>query len=214
MMRSLTLTALAVVLVIVHGLVHGWWTDRWSTSTELQARVARLEFVPETLGEWESKPHQLDAKRLEIGEIKGYLLRRYVHRQRKTAVWLLIVCGHPRSITVHTPDVCYRGAGYELVGPEQKRTIDAKDVTGEFWFGSFRRAEEATANLHIWWSWNEGNGWRAPAYPRFTFGGVKALYKLYVIREGVGAKGPEEEFLQTLLPPLERALFHDESDAK
>ena len=214
MQRSLFLTALAVAHVLLHGLVHGWWTDRWSVSGEPQASADRLANVPLTVGEWDGDAMELDAKHQAIGEIRGYVLRRYVHRRHKTAVSLLIVCGRPGPISVHTPDVCYRGAGFEAVAPAQRQCLACGSgaAPAEFWVGAFRRREEEAAQLHIFWAWNDRKGGQAPDHPRFAFGGAPALYKLYVVRETSPAEGPPDadpgaEFLRALLPMLDETLF-------
>ena len=210
MRRALVLNLLAVALLILHGIVHGWWSGRWSDGRELDAAADRLANVPLTLGEWNGEPMQLNAKRQAMGEIRGSLLRRYVHRQHRTVLSLLIVCGEAGPIAVHTPDVCYRGAGFDLAGPVRPLTVGS-GPEAEFQASLFRKRGEEAAALQIFWSWNDGQGWRTPAHPRFAFGGAPALYKLYVVREMASApgSGPDRgvEFLRVLLPELEKVLF-------
>src|SRR5262245_54451671 len=113
-MRRCLLTVLAVTLVAANGLIHGLWSDRWSEAEELRDAAERLGRVPLTVGAWQGEDMEMDPKHRAVGEIRGYVLRRYIRRQDKTAVSLLVVCGRPGPIAVHTPDVCYRGAGFNL----------------------------------------------------------------------------------------------------
>lgn len=43
----------------------------------------------------------------------------YVHRTNGRAAAAMLMCGRPGPIAVHTPDVCYPGAGYRQVGPRK-----------------------------------------------------------------------------------------------
>jgi exosortase len=210
--RAATLLALAVV--VLQGLVHSWWIDRWAVSDEPGVSAARLADVPRTVGEWDGEDLTLDPHHQAIGEIRGYLFRRYVHRSRKTVLSVLLVRGRPGPISVHTPDVCYRGAGFEAVAPPERRTVAAPPAApADFWTASFRKRDAVTpTRLCIFWAWNDKKGWQAVDYPRLVFARAPALYKLYVVREtpaadDAAAAQPVVDFLQVLLPALDEALF-------
>src|SRR5947209_2410247 len=107
-----------VVIVTLSGVVHGVWTNRWGTAKAVQEAAEKLEKnVPMTIGEWDGQAKEMTEREIAIGEIDGYVSRSYVNRRTGSMVSLLIVCGRPGPISVHTPDVCYGGAGYEQVGP-------------------------------------------------------------------------------------------------
>ena len=103
MRRSCFLTACAVTLITVHGLVHGWWSGRWSEADDPQVAARRLAALPMNLGEWTGEAMSLDAKHQALGEIRGYVLRRYVHRRNKAVVSMLLVWGRGGPIAAHTP---------------------------------------------------------------------------------------------------------------
>jgi hypothetical protein len=166
------------------------------------------------LGDWDGEALALDPHHQAIGEIRGYLLRRYVHRSRKTVLSVLLVCGKPGPISVHTPDVCYPGAGFAQVAPPERRTVESSaSPPAEFWTATFRQRDAVRpTRLCIFWSWNDKAGWQAVDYPRLTFARAPALYKLYVIQETTGADPAEDtqpinDFLPVLLPALDKALF-------
>jgi hypothetical protein len=212
MTRSL-LPAVALLLLVVSGVVHGLWTDRWRTSDEPAAWAARLDNVPRSIGEWDGQDLPVESKHLQVAEATGCLARAYVHRRTGEVVSVVVVCGRPGPVSVHTPDVCYRDNGHGLVETPEKFLAAVPGRQAEFWTARFRKGDTALPTyLRVFWSWNGGGGWKAPANPRLEFARRPALYKLYVIRqlaqlEEAPGKDPCTEFLPLLLPELRRALF-------
>jgi hypothetical protein len=214
MPRALPL-AIALALIIAAGLVHGQWTQRWTTSHAVETAVARLGRVPMNFGDWRGRSLEMDREQLAMAEIDGYVARRYVDRHGAAAVTILLVCGRPGPISVHTPDICYAGAGYEPTGPPAKQSLPngPSGTRAEFRHALFGKLNAAVPSyLRILWSWSADGAWEAPDNPRLRFAPRQALYKLYVIREMDTAEGqldgdPTLEFLQTLLPELGRSLF-------
>src|ERR1700693_1782330 len=140
---------ISIPLVLLVGALEGVWTDRWGRSTELQSAVARLENVPLDLGEWKGKNLDLDADQVAGAQLSGYLYRQYVHKPTGNTVSILLVCGRPGPISVHTPDVCYRGAGFEAAAAPLKQRIpaDSPEDQGEFWTARFQKPEAFTPAL-------------------------------------------------------------------
>ena len=199
-------------LVLTSGVLHGLHTERWRPSPDVEAAVRRLDAVPAVVGDWRSENLTIEDDLSRAG-IKGYLNRRYRNSRTGATVSVLIVCGRPGPISVHTPDVCYRGAGYELAAPPQRKEVSAAAGSpGQFWAGRFHKpASTNPAQLDILWSWNGGEGWQAPDRPRMAFARSPALYKLYVIRELVPGpradkQDPSAEFVKEFLPEVTRAL--------
>src|SRR5262249_38370793 len=83
----------------------------------------------------------------------------------------------------------------------------------EFWVRRFAKNESAVpVNLRILYGWSAAGTWEAADNPRLAFARHPFLYKLYVVPELPQAEEPLEEdpsleFLQSLLPELERCLF-------
>src|SRR5262249_14936865 len=115
-------------------------------------------------------------------------------------------------------DVCYGGAGYDVVtSPAQKAVpVAGTDRDAEFLTAQFRKQGKPLpgrprSNLRIFWSWKATGGWETPGSPRLAFARDPFLYKLYVARE----MSPDEElkedpcveFLRPFLPVLEKSLF-------
>jgi hypothetical protein len=207
MRRVLPLLA-ALLLLIAYGVAEGLWTNRWQLSKAVEEATARLRNVPLRVGDWQGRQRTLDARQVARAEMGGYLLRDYVHRETGQEVSVLLVCGRAGPTALHSPEVCYGGAGYAPAAPPARQAL----AGGEFWGARFRKSGPAAEALQIYWSWNVDGRWQAPDSPRLHFAGQPALYKLYVIRRVVGAEGsaadgPCREFLDGLLPELQRALF-------
>ena len=206
--------AAALAVVISAGIVNGVLTGRWTTSTGLRDRVAALDRVPMVVGDWAGHASDLDRRTIEQAGIKGYLLRRYENRRLGAAVTVLLVCGRPGPISVHTPEVCYSGIGYEPESATSKRVIAVAGSPrpDEFWVTNLVKPGPAAAeHLRIFYSWGNDGTWHASERPRLEFGGSEALYKLYVIRATSGVDVPREgdvgaEFVRQLLPELRKAL--------
>lgn len=210
MLRALpSLTVFAAVLTA--GVVPGLWTGRWTESTSLEEAAARLAQVPPTVGEWDGRDLPVNPREQAAAQASGYLSRRYVHRRTGAVVSLALLCGRPGPISVHTPDICYAGSGYEEVGAPTRCAIP--DSPGDhLWARQFRKAAAVPVqHLRVLYGWSAAGAWEAPDNPRLTFARRPALYKLYAIRELAGPgealdDDPALDLLRALAPPLRAAL--------
>lgn len=219
-MQSRYLPALAMLLLIIaSGLAHGLWTNRWTVSGSLEEALARLDRVPVVIGDWEGTNFELDRRQLEVGQIDGYLARRYRNRQDGREVTVLLVCGLPGPIAVHTPDICYAGAGYTPMAPPVSEPVPTDSSPSQEPAG-FKTAEFQKEgaiipeSLRIYWSWSDGELWEAPDHPRPRFMASGALYKLYVINgqldeDQVQAGEKCKAFIRVFLPELSKAIGSD-----
>jgi hypothetical protein len=204
----------AFLVLVVTGLVHGLWTGRWHTSHDLELAAESVHDVPLAVGDWEGKAEESDAESFQQAGAAGYWTRRY--RFGDEQVTVILMCGRPGRLSVHTPNDCYRGAGYEMVerAPVRQTVRSGKGgEAGEFWTARFQKADGATASqIRIYWAWKAAGSWQAPDQPRWVFRGNDFLYKLYVIREAadddVGPTAdPAQTFLSQMLPALRQSLF-------
>lgn len=209
-MRHLSLPMAALVLVVLSmGVAHGLLTDRWGASASLQTAVAALDRVPTAVGDWTGEAVEYNADDLARAGIRGWAGRTYRHAGTGQSVSVLIVCGRGGPICVHTPDVCYAGAGYRPTRPPERAT--PVDGTG-FWYGRFGKPDAVVPQrLDIYWAWSrDGVAWSAPDNPRSAFAWSPALYKLYVVRTvpptGESSDPELEAFLARFLPVVKSAL--------
>jgi hypothetical protein len=208
MRRYVPLLLVALVLV-VDGYVHGIWTDRWRPSQEVQAAADRLQQVPMSFGDWEGfERAPLSEREVAQAGFAGYVMRTYRNQRTGAAVNVLLACGRSGPLAVHTPDVCYRGAGFLMITPQEQH----KDKHGDFWQAQFGKPDSSEpAQLRILWSWNSDGTWQAPDNPRLTFPGGRPLYKLFLIHEmlpdDASADTVVREFIADMLPALRTSLF-------
>jgi hypothetical protein len=218
MLRVLPLLT-AVPLVLAYGIGAGLWTDRWGRSEAPAQAAARLRDVPLSVGPWQGRPRELDARQAERAEVSGSLLCDYVHAETGATLTVLLVCGRPGPIALHPPDVCCRGAGYIPAGAIAHLDVPAEAVSSaSFSVARFKKSGPIPEPLRVFWSWSADGNWLVPANPRFQFGRAAALYKLYVIRslpslEEPLEKDPSQEFLRLFLPEIARSLFAHAEDA-
>jgi hypothetical protein len=206
MRRILPLLA-GLIIVAVTAVVQGVWTQRWQTSAALEAAVERLSGAPGDLGSWKAEPAELDADALAAAGAQGHWVRRYTDARTGTSVLVILLCGRPGKMSVHRPEHCYRGAGYDMMADPVHC-----ESAGDCWTTRFRK-EEPTGDvqLRIFWTWFGDGAWQAPNSPRLTFAHLPALYKLYVVRELPPRQDrleqdPSLELMQQLLPALAGAL--------
>src|SRR5262245_775541 len=114
---------LALLIVIGSGIAHGLCSDRWSTSEELPVAITALSRLPTTFDEWEGADLSLDPAAMQRGEISGSVVRRYVHCSTEQEMMVMLVCGRSGPIAVHTPDVCYQGAGYRMASDRSRQVV-------------------------------------------------------------------------------------------
>lgn len=205
----------ATALTLTCGVIHGLRSDRWSVSHELTDAVAQVQNVPLEFGDWVGHDTPLDSRELTAGGILGHISRRYENRRDGTAVGVLIVCGRPGPISVHTPDICYAGAGYEIAGKPERLSVSYGEPpqSADLFWSDFRKPESAVpTTLRIFWAWSSGGRpWSAPENPRLAHASYRALDKLYVTHETLGDAGPPEKdptlaFVRDFLAVADRAL--------
>lgn len=202
-----------IVLVASLGAVHGIYTDRWGPSGQLEQAVGGLSRVPSQFGEWTGEDVPYDAEELARGGIRGGVFRKYTNSRTRESVSFLIVCGRGGPISVHTPDICYAGAGYRQLEREQVRDLDTADETRHsFKVARFIKPDAMVpAQLEIFWSWSrDGVAWQAPENPRLALARSPALYKMYIVREFMPKRGESvpscETFLRQALPVIRLSL--------
>ncbi len=213
MSRNLPVVA-AAILVLVCGVVHGLWNERWGTGGAVDDAVALLGNVPRDVGDWRGTDLELSPEEVRAARIAGYCYRRYENARNRHAVVMLLVCGRPGPIAVHTPDVCFEGAGYKRVTSPSPFALAYAAEGREGTFRTMRLRQEEAAfptELRVFWSWHAGGAWQAPDQPRLSLARHRALYKLYILRSTNDEEvRPEDDpcvaFMRLLLPRLDSAL--------
>jgi hypothetical protein len=194
----------AIVMLLASGVLYHSLAD---DSEQLDAAAARVALAPKIVGAWHAQDLTIDDRSFEQTGAKGYWMRQYVNQQTKEAVLVILMCGRPGKMAVHTPEVCYSGAGYEIHDQPAACPItnDAR-----FWTAKFTKKP---GHLRLYWAWNARGGWEASPAPRWQFRGEPFLYKLYVSRDisQQASVAPQAdvtaEFLREFVPALKETLF-------
>ena len=236
---------LAVVVLAVGTFVEGKLSDRWGAaqSDKLETFATQLAKVPMQIGDWvgrddyeylsdealaqcepEERERRLAEKARRADEFKrsncrAQISRMYTNREGQQ-VNVYLVCGTARHTTIHTPDWCYKGAGYESVSDRQQFSIDLDPenpgtVVAETLQAGFRKETPTEkSELRIFWAFSDDGNWQGPRIPKAHFAGRPALYKLYLItdlsnqvNQTVVDADPAVEFAQTFIPTINRILF-------
>jgi EpsI family protein len=210
--RSLVIYGSVAVLVAA-GVFEGLRTNRWGQTEDMKAAVTRLAAVPATFGDWTSQEQPIDEKVLKVAEATGSVSRTYANRKTGNVVSVLILCGPPGPIGAHTPDICYKGIGFEMDGREEHRTVAFDDKQATYWAARFQRQTTGDNQMRVAWMWGVDGDWSASSAPRREFALRKALYKLYVSRAVTPADREAnppvdrtQEFLADFLPVVKKAL--------
>jgi hypothetical protein len=204
------------IIVLATGLVHGLWTDRWQKAVALEDATARLERLPERIGPWKGLPMEdVDRASLIDAGAEGWWLRRFKHQRTGQVIDVYLLCGRAGRMSVHRPEQCFRGAGYDMKDSPARYVLAASQDTipAALWTARFhKQTPTGRAELRVFWSWFAAGSWQAPEAPRLTFARYPVLYKLYLVRDLTTAQpdrlddDPCVPFLRQLLPILGTAL--------
>jgi len=200
----------ALTLLLTAGVLHGLWTERWQPSTALAEAAARVHDVPLDIGDWQGEDVEVDMEAFAQAGARSYWARTYTNRHGDGTVLAILMCGRAGKMAVHTPEVCYRGAGYDVLDTPAHAVLRDSDGDdpGTFWNARFAKQAGSTGELRLYWAWGDGVLWQAPVNPRWELRGRAFLYKLYVSHErtGPGDADVTADFLRQLLPELHKVL--------
>ncbi len=204
--RNLAFLA-AVAMLLTSGMLYHLLAK---DSDQLDPAAQRVALAPLAIGDWRGQDEAMDRESFEQAGAKGYWMRSYVNARTGESILVILMCGRAGKMSVHTPEVCYRGAGYELQG---QPAICAIKSDASFWTAQFTKKAAPPTHLRLYWAWNADGSWEASASPRWQFRGAPFLYKLYVSRDisrqpGV-APGADvaAQFMREFLPVLDKTLF-------
>ncbi|HLW65953.1 MAG TPA: hypothetical protein VKS79_11650 [Gemmataceae bacterium] len=189
-MRIYTATTIAAGMLLAVGVYHGLATDRWHDPQSGGTIAIPLERVSLVLGDW----HAEVLPRGQDDEPKTSVLNlRYTNR--KDGKWLVtsITSGRAGRVSIHNPEHCYLGSGYEVVDSIREETLEVDNNEQHFWTGHFqKRKPTGVESIRIHWGWTTQGQWLAPQYPRLFFAATAKLHKLYMIHPVTGTDTPAD----------------------
>jgi hypothetical protein len=214
-MKRLVTLAVALLVLVVSGLLHGFSSERWASAPALNDAAARVAQVPLEIGDWKAEPIESDSAAFFQAGAQAYWTRTYMNARNKDRILAILMCGRSGRMAAHTPEVCYRGAGYEMDRLPETLTVStlAGANLGTFWSARFTKDAGSAADLRLFWSWSAKDTWQASTQPRWDFGGEAFLYKLYLSHEEAGPASASTTavtaFMRLFLPELNKTLFYN-----
>jgi len=242
-MKKIALPAsVAVVVILIGTLVQGRLVGRAfpilgkaKVNVELEQFAQRMKDVPYEFGDWEGKDTEQtdeDRQQLVAAKVVGSLSRVYTNRRTGKQVSMMLVCGKSQNVADHTPDQCFRAAGYTMnkspirythdvslgeAGADSSKDPAAAQLSIDFYTDLFQKQNpgEADDQARVFWTWRSTtDGWRAPRWPLITFAGTPALYKLYLLGPATSdvTGNAALNFSDAAMPQLEKVLFPAKAD--
>ncbi|MHC5541236.1 exosortase-associated EpsI family protein, partial [Singulisphaera rosea] len=104
---SLFLSVAAALVIVAAPMIVGHRLTSQSVSPGLTP-----EALPMEIGPWLGREAHADAKELARAGLTGHVSRRYVNRATGAEILILLMWGPTGPLSVHTPDLCFGGAGY------------------------------------------------------------------------------------------------------
>lgn len=203
---SRTLSVITVFVALgLSGVVSGYWTQRWSASAGSDG-LKQATQLPLTAGEWDSREKPVNPAEIQMAQAAAIVQRVYVNSRTGQVATVMLISGRAGPISVHTPEVCYSGNGYDPEGAASRFSISG-DHGNQFWRLRLKKHAAVPVLLSVYYAWNDGSGWQAAEKPRVLFAGRSAIFKLYVVRERTAESETEtddstRDLLRVLLPSL------------
>ena len=204
---------LIAAFLTVSGIVHGMWSNRWSDAAQVEGKDL-LSGINGEIGDWHPGEF-LQINPADVPAKTKCVSRRFEPLKDGRPMVVSLTSGGPGAVAVHTPDVCYLGAGYQLRGAVTRQSIPLADgATASFWVADFvKNRASGDEAIRVRWSWTANGNWEAPDYPRWSFARVPVLYKLYIVHpltddDDLTKNDPYRKFVADLVPALSGQITH------
>lgn len=175
------LTASALILTVASGMWHGRISNRWGPPTAVRPALEMLPGVPREIGDWTLvDEQQLDPQVVDTLQCHGYLYRIYEHQESGQKVNVVVLLGPPGPISVHTPEICYSGQGFESDGQRVMHAVSrpGNSEQDQFWSVRMKPLQNDGSVQQVYYAWSDGSRWTNPESPRWAFRRQPYLYKL------------------------------------
>ncbi len=221
--QLIALAVTAIAIIVVGTLYQAKYSERWVqlTSEQLDQFTACVERLPRVLGDWTGKDDPPITEDIwKRTHCTAYVSRTYENSKTGKLVSVYLVSGAAKHITIHSPDWCYVGAGFELDGEIENYVVRLPSGSGmqdpEFATAVFQKNKDVSpVGLRIFWTYSYDGIWKGPTnsnWAKAAYGGRPAMYKIYLVAEPVPpAESPCVEFVKELFPMINDLLFSNES---
>lgn len=205
--------AVTCLLLGLSAGVRFWREWRFSAlAAESAACPFALADLPRTMGDWQATDAeaQLDPEVARFAGASDHIVRNYIDPGTGDLSSALALYGPAVSVYLHTPDVCYPAAGYQLFRGPVDRTIEVPGVKGPVryrWAVYARRVGGVTQHEEVYHTFYHNGEWIADAGDRWkTFRYHPGLYKVQVAHPVFGLAEDGQGPGRPLLIEFVRAL--------
>jgi hypothetical protein len=181
--------AFGVLLMVGLTYVQFRMTDRLGGSNITAAdRAQLLKKIPDKIGDWHGTDMPIDEQVRQTSGAEGAVQRKYRNVRTGEMVDLWLIVGHGRSVSRHTPNVCYPNNGFAARNVQSSLyPLVLEDESESMFFTNTFSSEGAKGRqlIRVFWTWynaadHDGKVvWEAPSNPTWYFGNTRALFKMY-----------------------------------
>lgn len=226
MLKYLPFIVVGIIAIPLTAVQWKWMDWVWGANTPaLQCAYLLHSDIPMQIGDWVGEDLPVDERTLKTAGADGYVNRVYTNSKtdQRVAVWFIV--GHFRQVSRHTPNFCYKNAGFDQFEKQIPFKFEVPELpTSEFATTKFhKQVNGADAYQRVFWAWwkpeplepgqsasDVNIAWTAPDDPRLRFGFCRALYKLYFTADATRDETPDEsdciQFAQEFLPVVHECL--------
>jgi hypothetical protein len=199
----------AITLIVLGGVAHGLFSNRWGVAKDIVAVGQKLSQVPSEIGPWKcTQDLKLDENVEKMLEAKGYISRLYTHQTTGESVNVFVVFGPKGPIAVHTPEVCYSARAVTQTSERTSAPVEPEFNDGALWKLSFVTNSIDKRKMNVFYGWSDGGTWHAAANPRFWR--TDYLYKIQTSCQATGKnEDSTDEFFRFFLPELRKHMRGD-----
>jgi hypothetical protein len=206
-------TVAALVLIVAAGVVQTLLATATTDNEAIRSLAKRIDDIPLVIGDWQAEQgEEPDELTMRVADAAGMIQRLYLNTRDNTQVQIMLLVGRPGPLSVHLPEVCYRGAGYREQRAIAERAIEVGSDTPRFRVVDMENNSGSIPRyMRVYHTWTDGTGWTVPKVPRLAFARSPYLCKLYVTTVPLtapiqGDVDPASRFIETCLPAIEKVL--------
>lgn len=178
-----------------------------------------LSDLPTALGTWTAVPNsdtQLDPEIARLAGSSDHVIRSYKSAMTGDEASVLVLYGSADSVFGHTPEVCYRAAGYQPVGPAVDREYSSPDSPTPIRFRGMYVSKPGVGMMDysevVWSFWHAGSWWPNISTRWKYFRSAPGMFKVQIQRVATGISTEEfscesllKEIVQDINARLEQA---------
>jgi hypothetical protein len=204
---------LVCAVLVASGGVRSWQAWKVDALLEKGKKYAfPLTELPLTLGSWQGEDTSLDPQIARRAGASDAIFRRYVDQATGAAVEVIVLYGPAVELFFHTPEVCYRGAGYTQLDGRDQRVISSGGMEAPFRSLVFVKGQATEAErVEVYYSWRYQGRWTPELGALKQFERIPGMYKVQLARrvmeqERRDVGPPCESLLDVLVPEIEHRL--------